>query len=110
LLEAPTEFDSFESNFQLAVIKDCEVNGLIGWFEVEMTEGVWFSTSPYEGETHWQQTVFPLIDPFSSQSGDILIGNIRVRPIADDHRGLHITILVGSNSETQSQTLDYIIR
>ena len=40
LLQAPKDFDSFESDFQLTIIKDCEVNGLLGWFEVEMTEGV----------------------------------------------------------------------
>ena len=88
LLEAPKGFDSFESDFQLTVMQDCEVNGLVGWFDVEMTEGVWFSTSPYEGGTHWHQTVFPLIEAFSSVNGDILKGNITVRPIADDHRGL----------------------
>jgi hypothetical protein len=94
----------------MTVIKDCVVNGLVGWFDVEMTEEVWFSTSPYEGDTHWHQTVFPLIEPFNSVNGDILKGNIKVRPIPDDHRGLHISIVISSKTELQGQTLDYFIR
>jgi hypothetical protein len=92
------------------VIQDCQVNGLVGWFDVEMTEGVWFSTSPYEGDTHWHQTVFPLIEVFSSVNGDILKGSINVRPIPDDHRGLQITVMIGSNTGPQSHTLEYFIR
>jgi hypothetical protein len=75
-----------------------------------MIEGVWFSTSPYEGDTHWHQTVFPLVLPFSSVNSDILEGNIKVRPIPDDHRGLHITILIASNTDSHTQTLEYFLR
>jgi hypothetical protein len=75
-----------------------------------MTEGVWFSTSPFEGDTHWHQTVFPLIEPLSSVNSDILKGNIKVRPIADDHRGLQITIEIDSNTEPLGQKLEYFIR
>ena len=110
LLEAPKDFDSFESDFELTIKKDCEVNGLVGWFDAEMTEGVWFRTSPNEGDTHWHQTVFPLIESVSSVENDVLRGNIKVRPIPEDHRGLHITISIASKIEPQGQTLEYLIR
>ena len=69
LLQAPNNFDSFSSNFELTITRDCIVKAIIGWFEVEMTPGVWLSTSPLSEKTHWQQTVFPLIEPQNCQSG-----------------------------------------
>lgn len=47
LLELPPDFDSFDSEFAIEAERDSSVFGLLGWFDVEMTEGVWFSTSPY---------------------------------------------------------------
>jgi hypothetical protein len=30
------------------------LNAIIGWFEVEMSPGVWLSTSPFSEKTHWE--------------------------------------------------------
>jgi len=35
------------------------VDGLAGWFEVELCPGVSFATAPDAPETHWQQAFFP---------------------------------------------------
>lgn len=47
LANIPQEFDSFKSDFELAVESDTHLNALVGWFDVEMTPDVWLSTSPF---------------------------------------------------------------
>jgi hypothetical protein len=69
LLEAPTNFDSFSSNFELRISRDSLVSAIVSWFEVEMTPGSWLSTSPFSERTHWEQTVFPLLEPQNLKSG-----------------------------------------
>jgi hypothetical protein len=44
---SPKDFDSFQSEMELTMIRDARVNALVGWFDVEMTPGVWLSTSPF---------------------------------------------------------------
>ena len=34
--------------------------GIVGWFELEMSPGVWLSTAPDQELTHWQQSFFPI--------------------------------------------------
>ena len=41
------DFDSFQSEMEFSLLRDACVNALVGWFEVEMTPGVWLSTSPF---------------------------------------------------------------
>ncbi len=47
LMKADANFDSFTSDFVLDIQMDCQINALVGWFDVEMTPGVWLSTSPF---------------------------------------------------------------
>lgn len=54
LYEADSQFDRFAQRFSLTMLREAKVSGLVGWFDVEMTPGVWFSTSPFEEPTHWQ--------------------------------------------------------
>ncbi len=74
LMEAPANFDSFSSDFKLDVEKDCYIDALVGWFDVQMTPDVWLSTSPTAPLTHWQQTVFPLLERKQVKAGSALIG------------------------------------
>ena len=53
LMKAPADFDSFTTDFKLEIQKDCLVNALVGWFEVQMSADAWLSTSPFFPETHW---------------------------------------------------------
>jgi predicted RNA methylase len=48
LANTPQEFDSFKSDFELTLERDSHLNSLVGWFDVEMTPGVWLSTSPFK--------------------------------------------------------------
>jgi hypothetical protein len=44
LKKAPSDFDSFSQDFALMIKEESELNALVGWFDAEMTNGVWFST------------------------------------------------------------------
>jgi hypothetical protein len=57
-----------------------------------MTPGIWFSTSPFEGKTHWCQTYFPLCDIIVRKKGDLLRGSVDCRPMEEDHRAIVISI------------------
>jgi hypothetical protein len=110
LYEAPSDFDSFQSEFKLEMKADGGLNSIVGWFDANMTEDTWFSTSPSEGDTHWHQTVFPVIGAPNLKIGDLISGKIRVRPIHDDHRGLHVTLNVAYGVDIEDCTLQYFIR
>ncbi len=45
------------------------INALIAWFDVEMTPNNWFSTSPFEPPTHWEQTILPIIGSEKLEEG-----------------------------------------
>ena len=47
LTTVPKDFDSFQSEIELTMLRETRVNALVGWFDVEMTPGVWMSTSPF---------------------------------------------------------------
>lgn len=49
------------------------IYGFALWWNVELTEGVSLSTSPYEKPTHWEQIYLPLLSSVSLQAGDRLI-------------------------------------
>ncbi len=110
LHEAPSDFDSFQSEFKLEMKADSGVNSFVGWFDANMAGDTWFSTSPSEGDTHWHHTVFPVIDAPNLKIGDLIRGKITVRPIHDDHRGLHVTLNVAFRDDIKHCTLHYFIR
>jgi hypothetical protein len=56
----PSDFDSFDAEVELIVERDEMLAGVVGWFELEMSPGVWLSTAPDQEPTHWQQTFFPI--------------------------------------------------
>jgi hypothetical protein len=69
LLTAEACFDSFEAEVKLSFIRSGVLNGLIGWFDAEMSPETWFSTSPREGYTHWQHKVFPFTEKVDVSAG-----------------------------------------
>ena len=74
-----------------------------------MTPGIWFSTSPYEGRTHWEQTYFPLFDIISTRRGEKLRGRLESQPMEDDHRALIIALTIGGAAPGTSVTQKYLI-
>ncbi len=69
LTRACSNFDSFQNEFVLTISRDSRVNALVGWFDAEMTPGVWMSTSPFGPLTHWEQTVFPILEGIDCSRG-----------------------------------------
>lgn len=69
-LDTATADDFF---FTAAVTLDVEregtVHGFGGWFETDLAGGVELSCSPYEVQTHWRQSFFP-VRPFPVEHGD----------------------------------------
>jgi hypothetical protein len=62
LVNADSNFDSFEKEFEVMIQSKTTMNAFVGWFEVEMIKDSWLSTSPFQPQTHWQQTVFPVME------------------------------------------------
>ncbi len=79
------------------------INAFIGWFEVEMTEDQWLSTSPFEGPTHWEQTVFPIIETQVLAEGSSVVGRVSCKPMVNNYRGLDL--LFNFSNLTEGQTM-----
>jgi protein arginine N-methyltransferase 1 len=61
-------------------------HGLIGWFDVNLAEGVSFGTGPFSPRTHWSQMGFPLRRPFAIEAGEPVRICIEPTFIEDDRR------------------------
>jgi hypothetical protein len=110
LLKAAANFDSFTSDFKLEIQKDCKINALVGWFDVQMTPGVWLSTSPFAPVTHWQHTVFQLLETKQYKAGSTIVGKLDCRPPLDDHRALEIMLEIQDCESELGVAIIYHIR
>jgi type I protein arginine methyltransferase len=55
---------------ELAAARDCEIDGIAGWFECELAEGVWMTNSPTATRRIDRAQVFlPVADPVSVAQG-----------------------------------------
>jgi protein arginine N-methyltransferase 1 len=54
---------------KVAATREGAIHGLLLWFELELA-GEWLSTGPLSPPTAWQQTVFPLEEPITVETGD----------------------------------------
>jgi protein arginine N-methyltransferase 1 len=61
---------AFHARLDFEIRRSGTVDGLVGWFEVELADGVWLSTSPSSPCTHWGQVVFLLAAPRAVKPGD----------------------------------------
>jgi hypothetical protein len=75
-----------------------------------MTPGKWFSTSPFEGKTHWEHTLFPLIDIKQMKAGDKLCGRLECHPMDADHRALEIKLKLQNSEPDDATSITYHIR
>jgi hypothetical protein len=68
--------------------------GVVGWFELEMSPGVWLSTAPDKQATHWQQTFFPVPEGFEVRTQMTLRVVFKYDPHKEDHRGMRVDLWV----------------
>ena len=66
----------------IAPAGDAEVNGIAGWFDVEMGAGVRFDTGPRSPETHWAPLYFPFAEPMQVRAGKAV--RVRFWPVQTD--------------------------
>ena len=90
--------------------KKTSINAFVGWFEVEMIKGQWLSTSPFEESTHWEQTVFTLLDTEVLDEGALVSGKVICKPMAVNHRGLDILFSFSNLSEDQLLQYNYFVQ
>jgi len=110
LKDTQSNFDSFTKKFATIIRKKSLVNALVGWFEVEMTDGNWMSTSPFEEQTHWEQTVFPITSGAYLEEGEVISGQITCRPIATNYRGLDLLFELSISKEAAPLIFNYYLQ
>jgi len=96
----------FSSNFELCMSKDCELTGLLGYFDIffDLPVPVMFSTGPHVKATHWKQTVFFLPDKLPVQQGQQISCKIVCKRMRTDARALKVAITL--DDKTFCYTVD----
>jgi protein arginine N-methyltransferase 1 len=61
-----------------------------------------FSTGPHAPYTHWKQTVFYLKNPIAAGLGDVIEGEIDLKPNAKNPRDLDVLITYEMKGEVES--------
>ena len=72
-----------------------DMHGFICWFDVDFEHGkevVYISTSPYNKETHWKQTIFYIEKPLLTKKKDVIEGSIVLTKSKPNPRQLDILI------------------
>jgi len=90
----------FKSPFEIRAYKNETMHGFVTWFDVDFASMSFqnrLSTSPYNQETHWRQTMFPIAQPIQLNSGDILKGTFETKPHPEDGSGLVFIITYNYN-------------
>merc|ERR1712038_816546 len=54
------DLQRIQSDFDFSCFGTCTIHGFLAWFSVLFPGGTLLSTSPYEKETHWQQSLMYL--------------------------------------------------
>ncbi len=109
LKDAQSNFDTFSTKFEVVIAKKSLVNALVGWFEVEMTDGIWMSISPFLEPKHWEQTVFPIISGAYLEEGEVISGQITCKPIATNYRGLDLLFELSISKEASPLIFNYYL-
>ena len=74
-----------------------------------MTQGIWMSTSPYEPQTHWEQTVFPIIGGADLNEGTVMSGRIMCKPLDTNYRGLDLLFELSISNEESPMIFNYFL-
>lgn len=96
IMTCDLKYSNFSYDFSLEVIKDSQMNSIVGYFDTffDLPEKVMFSTSPAETTTHWQQAVFYFDKPVSVKVGEIVTGKFTCQRGRDDLRALKVEIQI----------------
>lgn len=74
------EQDFFAMTGTIAVDHDCRFDGLAGWFNAELAEGVWMTNSPLVEDRLARHNVFlPCLESFAVRAGEEIAVSLRFR-------------------------------
>lgn len=73
--------DFFSWSVDLCIERDGVMHGLAGWFECELTEGVWMTNSPLSDRAiNRPQAFLPINAPVPVKAGDMIKATVMARP------------------------------
>ena len=72
--------ESLAFEISLEALRNDRCDGLVGWFECELAEGVWMTNSPLSQDSIGRSQAFlPAREPFDLKTGDQVLVTIRFR-------------------------------
>ena len=98
---------TFAAPFALKIARADYCHALVAYFDMSFThchKTVHFSTGPHAKYTHWKQTVFYLDDVLCAEVGEEIVGELRCRPNAKNHRDLDIELHYAFAGKNMSAT------
>ena len=75
-----------------------------------MIKDHWLSTSPFEEATHWEQTVFAIMDTEVLTEGELVSGKVSCKPMTVNHRGLDVLFSFSNLSEGRLLQYNYFVQ
>ncbi|KAK8817411.1 protein arginine N-methyltransferase [Blastocystis sp. ATCC 50177/Nand II] len=98
---------NFTSPFKLNCKYSEYMYALVGYFDIFFPgKEVSFSTSPYDRETHWKQTVFYFRDKIWCCCGDVLEGTVECKKVEKNPRDLDVHFSLQLNQKGHLITMD----
>lgn len=76
------ELGLLKTNVRFECHRDGRLDGVAGWFQLDLGKDVFLATSPCGEATHWQQCVFPMENPVQVQEGERLSFVMAIEPFA----------------------------
>ena len=89
--------DLLKGNAKLIVNSNEVIYGLVGWFEAELADGIWLSTSPISGPTHWEQVFMPFENPINVKETTELSIRLDISSSQNDNKILFTWRISGSD-------------
>ena len=110
LMTIHSDYHEYTETVDLFVERDGMLAGIVGWFELEMTPGVWLRTAPGEELTHWQHCFFPIRHGFQVLSLTHLKVFIMYRTPKEDYRGMRVDLSISLAGTDQETSQSYQLR
>eukprot|EP00038_Savillea_parva_P026791 m.56237 g.56237 ORF g.56237 m.56237 type:complete len:538 (-) comp7662_c0_seq2:158-1771(-) len=96
IMEAKLDDLEYDSEFTLTVTRDCTVDALCSFFDVDFERGcanpIKLNTAPDATPTHWKQAVFLLSTPLTVPTGGVIEGRMAGKRSAHNPRHWDATL------------------
>ncbi len=86
------QLEETKGSFEFCCYGSNTVHGFSAWFDVGFPTDMILSTSPYEPETHWQQCIMYVDEPFRVEQDTKIAGNLSIKPSQKGVRFLDIEL------------------